>query len=223
MKIFLLLGFLGLLLSSCLNSNETSMIQNNEDNISEITQDKQVIIALGDSLTAGYGLDISESYPSKLQQLLSQDGYNYKLVNAGVSGDTSQNLLNRANLYLDQNPDIVLLMIGGNDGLRGQSVDDLKKNIQSIIDMYSGESEIVLGGMEIPANFGLSYTREFKKMYFDIAKENKDIYFLESFLKDVGGVTSLNQGDRIHPTSAGYDIIAQNLYEFLQDEEILQK
>ena len=223
MKIFLLLWFLWFLLSSCLNSNETSMIQNNEDNISEITQDKQVIIALWDSLTAWYWLDISESYPSKLQQLLSQDWYNYKLVNAWVSGDTSQNLLNRANLYLDQNPDIVLLMIGWNDGLRGQSVDDLKKNIQSIIDMYSWESEIVLWGMEIPANFWLSYTREFKKMYFDIAKENKDIYFLESFLKDVWWVTSLNQGDRIHPTSAWYDIIAQNLYEFLQDEEILQK
>ena len=199
-------------------SNPTTMQEMKEDFLGT-----QTILALWDSLTAWYGVQISESYPSKLETKLQENNYDYKVINAGVSWDTSKNLLDRAELYLEQEPDIVLLVIGGNDGLRAQSTDTLKQNIQTIIDMYEWEAEIVLWGMEIPGNFGWSYTKNFKDLYFELARENDDIYFLESFLKDVGGVARLNQWDRIHPTSEWYDIITQNLYEFLEDEDIIQK
>ncbi len=223
MKNIFLLWTLWFFLMSCSSTNETSLIQNSNINDDQSMQSQKTILALWDSLTAWYWLEISESYPNKLENILSQNWYNYKVINAWVSGDTSKNLLDRANLYLDQNPDIVLLVIWWNDGLRWQSIDELKANIQSIIDLYKSDTQIVLWGVEIPANFWLSYTREFKKIYFDISKANKDIYFLESFLKDVGWVPSLNQADRIHPTSEWYDIIVKNMYEFLQDEDIIQK
>lgn len=199
-------------------SNPTTMQEMKEDLLGT-----QTILALWDSLTAWYWVQISESYPSKLEAKLLENNYDYKIINAGVSGDTSKNLLDRAVLYKDQEPGIVLLVIGWNDGLRAGSTDTLKENIQKIIDMYKWESVVVLWWMEIPGNFGGSYTNNFKQLYFDIAQENDDIYFLESFLKDVGWVTRLNQADRIHPTSEWYDIIVQNLYEYLEEEDIIQK
>lgn len=222
--------FMGCILSSLFlvscSGSDTQLLWTTGSTLENITDEimgTQTILALWDSLTAGYWLEISQSYPSKLEDLLSQNGYNYDVINAGVSGDTSKNLLDRAALYSEKNPDIVILVIGGNDGLRGQSIDTLKTNIQSIIDMYEWEAEIVLAGMEIPANLGLWYARDFKQVYFDIAEENPNVYFHESFLKDVGGVASLNQADRIHPTSEWYDIIVANLYEFLEDEDIIQQ
>ena len=215
-----------LFLVSCSGAADTQLLWTTGSTLENITEEimgTQTILALWDSLTAGYGLEISESYPSKLENVLTENGYNYDVINAGVSGDTSKNLLDRAALYSEQNPDIVILAIGWNDGLRGQSVDNLKTNIQSIIDMYEWDSKIVLAGMEIPANLGLSYARNFKQVYFDLADENPDVYFHESFLEDVWGVPSLNQADRIHPTSEWYDIIVANLYEFLEDEDIIEQ
>lgn len=222
MRLSFLLWVLCIVLVSCSRTDETSMSQEDTSSHSQISQ-KQVILALWDSLTAWYGLQISESYPSKLENILQENEYNYRVINAGVSGDTSQNLLQRAELYTNQNPDIVLLVIGWNDGLRGLSTQDLKRNIQTVIDMYKLESKIVLWGMEIPANLWWSYTKSFKDVYFQLAQENPDIYFLESFLKDVGWVPRLNQSDRIHPTSEWYDIIVANLYEFLEKRNIIEK
>lgn len=222
MKWFFLLWILFLLLMSCSNSQTGEMLTQNNTS-AEVTQEPITILALWDSLTAGYGLEITESYPSKLQNTLTQNGYNYTIINGWVSGDTSKNLLDRAALYQEKNPEIVLLVIGWNDGLRGQSVDDLQKNIQAIIDMYAWSSQIVLGGMEIPANFWMNYAKQFKQIYFDLAKNNPNVYFLESFLKDVGWIASLNQADRIHPTSEWYDIIVANIFSFLQQEKIIKK
>jgi len=211
------------ILTSCSSGLSQSSEENDTTKSESLPVQEKTILSLWDSLTAWYWLPISESYPSKLESVLQNNNYNYKVINAGVSGDTSKNLLDRAELYLDQNPDIVVLVIGWNDGLRGQSVDALKSHIQSIIDMYQWNAEIVLWGMEIPANYWLRYMRDFKQTYYDIADENKNIYFLESFLKDVWWIAALNQADRIHPTSAWYDIIVENLYEFLEDEDIIQK
>lgn len=211
------------ILASC--SMWQSVISDEDDTISINTTPVQekIILALWDSLTAGFWLQMSESYPSKLENILDTNNYNYRVINAGVSWDTSKNLLDRAELYLDQNSDIVLLVIWWNDGLRAQSTETLQQNIQSIIDMYEWEAEIVLWGMEIPTTLWLNYSRDFKQVYFDLAQENPEVYFHESFLEDVGWVARLNQADRIHPTSEWYDIIVQNLYEFLKDENIIQK
>lgn len=207
-------------LTSCAKTDTVTPISPKQN---DTLNDQWVIVALGDSLTAWFGLPLEESYPSKLAKILEEEWYNYEVINGWVSGDTSQQLRERAELYLDQDPDIALIVIGGNDGLRGLSTDLLKQNILEIIDLYQeNDIEIVLGWMDIPINLWLNYRNEFRKIYDEIAKE-RDIYFLESFLKDVWGVASLNQADRIHPTSEGYDIIVANLYQFLLWNDILTK
>jgi len=222
MRKYLWLWIIGLFLTSCSASNEIMMNNDTQKQESQIVE-AGTILALWDSLTAWYGLNISESYPSKLEAKLIENNYDYKIINGWVSWDTSKNLLDRAQLYVDQDPNIVLIVIGWNDGLRAQSIFDLQANIQSIIDMYEWKSTIVLGWMEILPIHGLSYARDFKQVYYDIADDNPNVYFLESFLKDVGWVERFNQVDRIHPTSEWYDIIVKNLYEFLEDEDIIQK
>lgn len=227
-KILFSLVLLLLLVSCTTNVSDTQESEeiSNPTTMQEMKDDFlgiQTILALWDSLTAGYGVEISKSYPSKLESKLQENGYDYKVINAGVSWDTSRNLLDRAESYKNQEPDIVLIVIWWNDGLRAQSTDTLKTNIQDIIDIYEWDAEIVLWGMEILPIHGLSYARDFKQVYFDIADENPDVYFLESFLKDVGWVARLNQADRIHPTSEWYDLIVENLYEFLEDEDIITK
>ncbi|MDP5038932.1 MAG: GDSL-type esterase/lipase family protein, partial [Candidatus Gracilibacteria bacterium] len=156
-KIFIILFMF--LLFSC--GNDIQTIENNQ----EILKTKK-ILSLGDSLTAGYGLDILESYPSKLQESLKIEGYNYEVINAGVSGNTSDDLLSRIKLY-DDDYDIVIIVIGGNDGLRGNSLVNLEKNIQEIIDYFEGKNtKIVLGGLkQLPLNLGLNYIKEFTLVY----------------------------------------------------------
>jgi len=186
-------------------------------------QREKTIVTLGDSLTAGYGLEKSESYPSKLQQKLSDDGFNYTVVNAGVSWDTSAQGLARVSDY--EAADIAIVVIGWNDGLQNKSLSTMKENINSIIDFYLEQwSQVVLWGIEVPPFYGLSYSRDFRDVYFEIAKQREwEIYFYESFLQDVGWVAQYNQSDKIHPTAEWYDIIVKNLYDFLEDEDILIK
>ncbi|MDC0506286.1 arylesterase [Candidatus Gracilibacteria bacterium] len=185
--------------------------------------EKIQILALGDSITAGYNLPIDDAYPSQLEGLLGDD--KYEIINGGVSGDTSIQLLNRLDLYIedDENlPALAIVTIGGNDGLRGQSLEDLENNIESIISKLKEKNiPIVISGMRIPINLGFQYSRDFKSLYKNIAK-NSDVYFFEHFLEDVQGVASLNLNDRIHPNKQGYSIIAENMYEFLKDEKLVK-
>ncbi len=186
-------------------------------------EEQKTIVALGDSLTAGFWLPEQDSYPSKLDTKLKQEWYNYKIINGWVSGNTSKQLLDRADLYLDQDPDLAIIVIGGNDGLRSLPVDEMKQNILSIIDLYQAAGvEVVIAGMDIPLNLGLSYRNSFKSVYKEIANE-RNIHFMKFFLKDVWGIGYLNQPDRIHPTAEGYDIIVDNLYSFLLSKDILRK
>ena len=163
-----------LLLFWCSSQNE---IIKNE--VKEIPK-KEVILALWDSLTAWYWVEELDNYPSKLQKILNEKWYNYEVINAWVSGDTSENVLSRASLYLEKDPKIVLLVVWWNDWLRWLSTEDLKKNIISIIKTFPN-SKIVLWWMDIPANLGIFYRSDFKKVYSEIAKENKDIHFIEFF------------------------------------------
>lgn len=210
--IVLILTFL---LFSC-----TQEIQENNTNL--LPEQKQIILALWDSLTAWYWVDESENYPSKLQKILDDSWYNYEVINAWVSWDTSANLLSRAPLYLEKNPSIVILVIGWNDWLRWLSTAELKQNILQIIDTFP-KSKIVVWWMDIPANLWISYRNDFKKVYSEIEKERKDIYFLEYFLEGVWWKQEYNISDMIHPNSEGYNIIVKNLIEFLDENKLIIK
>lgn len=184
----------------------------------------KTILALWDSLTAWYWLDISESYPSKLQQKLSDDWYNYEVINAWVSWHTSDDLLSRISLY-EENYDIIIILIWWNDWLRWNSLTNLEENIQKIIDNFKDtNSKIVLGGLtKLPLNLGLNYIKEFRQVYENLAKNNSNIYFINDFLKDVWWVKKYNLDDQIHPNSSGYDIITDNLVNFLKENNLLTK
>lgn len=183
------------------------------------------IIALWDSLTAWYNLDISESYPSQLEVLLKENWYNYDIINAWVSWDTSKNLLDRIGLYDEKKADIYLLNIWWNDWLRRQSIDDMKENISLVIKHLkeiNPESKIVLFGMQIPINLWLNYSLDFKNSFEEIA-DGEDVYFYEFFLEWVAKDVKLNLSDSIHPNKQWYEIIAKNIYTFLEKKNLINK
>jgi len=175
------------------------------------------IVVLGDSLTAGLGLDPSQAYPALLQQKLNAAGYRWEVVNAGVSGDTSAAGLERADWALDQGRvRILILELGANDGLRGLPPAEMKKNLAAIIERAQGKGiSVLLAGMEAPPNFGSDYTVSFRQVYRDLAKQYK-LPFLPFLLDQVAGIASLNQGDGIHPNVAGARIVADHVWKALE-------
>lgn len=174
------------------------------------------IIAFGDSLTAGYGLPVEQSYPSLLQDRLDRDGLSYEVVNAGVSGDTSAGGAGRIDWALEGDVRVVILELGANDILRGQPVAAMKKNLSDIISrVKSRGAEVLLAGMEAPTNMGIEYRRAVHDAYQSLAREH-DIAFLPFFLNRVAGIESLNQSDRIHPNAEGTKIVAETVYKSLK-------
>ena len=169
------------------------------------------IVAFGDSLTAGAGVSADDSYPAQLQKRLDVAGYDYRVINAGVSGDTTAGGLRRLNWVLRSRPDIVILELGANDGLRGHRIEDTYANLEQIIQRLKSESvTVLLAGMKIPPNYGLAYTSQFAAMYEQLAKQF-DVPLMPFFLKDVAARRDLNQADGLHPTGEGYGIIVDNL------------
>jgi acyl-CoA thioesterase-1 len=176
------------------------------------------IVVLGDSIAAGYGVDPDEAYPAVLQRKIDAAKLPYTVVNAGLSGDTTAGGLRRIDWILKQPVDILIVELGGNDGLRGIPVSDTRSNLQSIIDRARSKypkAKILLAGMKMPANMGADYTAEFEKVFAELAKKNKTA-FVPFLLENVGGKPDLNQPDRIHPTPAGHEIVAQNIWPVLQ-------
>ncbi len=181
----------------------------------------RTILFFGDSLTAGYGLEnpATEAYPALLQEKIKAAGYGYKVVNAGLSGDTTAGGLNRIGWVLRQRVDILFLELGGNDGLRGLPVDDARRNLQGIIDKTRAkypDAGVVIAGMQIPPNFGPEYVERFKAMYADLAKANPGAVLLPFLLDGVGGDESLNQKDQIHPTAEGHRKVAELVWPVLE-------
>ena len=175
------------------------------------------VVVLGDSLTAGLGLAPSEAYPTLVEQKLRAAGYDWDVVNAGVSGDTSAAGLARADWALDQ-PDvrILVLELGANDGLRGLPVDEMKKNLGAIIERAQARHvAVLLAGMEAPPNFGPEYTVSFRQAYRDLAKQYK-VTLLPFLLDGVAGNAGLNQGDGMHPNVEGARIVADNVWTVLK-------
>ena len=173
------------------------------------------IVAMGDSLTEGFGVAEEQTYPFLLQERLKAAGYNYKVVNAGISGETSSGARSRLNWVLTIEPDIVILETGGNDGLRGLDPQLLKDNIDYMVkELLDHDIRVVLAGMKMVSNLGLKYTRSFADVYPQIAREN-DIILIPFFLEGVAGRSGLNQADGIHPTAEGYAIVVEHILPYI--------
>ena len=177
---------------------------------------QKLIVALGDSLTEGFGVKKEEAFPYLLEKKLLKKGYDVKVINGGVSGSTSASSFSRLKWYIRLDPDIVILALGGNDGLRGLSLVHLKKNLTRTIELAKSEKILILlAGMQLPLNFGREYTESFREVFFELANEHK-IPFIPFLLKGVGGISSLNQPDGIHPNPEGYQIVTNTVLKYLE-------
>jgi acyl-CoA thioesterase-1 len=178
--------------------------------------DWPVIVTFGDSLTFGQGVERERNYPSQLQAELDKLGYQYHVVNAGVSGDTTTGGVARLDLVLKQKPQIVILELGANDGLRGQPVAQMRQNLVKMIEALQKEKvTVVLAGMEVPPNYGPEYTVSFRKTFTDLAQQYQ-LPLIPFFLEGVGGDPNFNLPDGIHPTAEGYRKVVQNLLPVLE-------
>jgi len=215
-----------LVLGSCKQESKTAeTIEQNAagQQSTKNTAPVKTILFFGNSLTAGYGLDPAESFPSLIQQKIESAQLNYKAVNAGVSGETTSGGTARIDWILKQPVDVFVLELGANDGLRGIPVSETKKNLQAIIDKVKKkypQAKLVLAGMQIPPNMGQEYSLSFRNIFSELAKKN-DMALVPFLLEGVGGIRELNQPDGIHPTAEGAKIVAQNVWSVL--EPILEK
>jgi len=178
----------------------------------------RVILFLGDSITAGYGLDLSQAFPALIQQKIDAQRWNFKVINAGQSGDTSAGGLGRMDWLLKNKIDVLVLELGANDGLRGLPVENSKKNLQAIIDRTKDkypEAKVIIAGMKVPPNMGGDYGRKFEAVFADLAKKN-NAPLIPFILEGVGGLPELNLADGIHPTAKGHEIVAANVWKVLE-------
>jgi acyl-CoA thioesterase-1 len=174
------------------------------------------IVALGDSLTAGYGLSLHESYPALLQEQLKRDGFDYEVVNAGVSGDTTAGGLRRLDWALEGDVRFVILELGANDILRGLPTAEMRKNLSQIIERSRARgAQVLLAGMYAPTNSGAEYQRASMEVFPALAKEY-DLPLIPFFLDRVAGIENLNQADGIHPNPEGTRIVAATVYQHLK-------
>lgn len=181
----------------------------------------RLIVAFGDSLTAGLGVAVDQSYPAILERKIKEAGYPYRVLNSGVSGETTAGGLRRVDWVLRSRPDIVLLELGANDGLRGLNPDQTEKNLEEIITRLRKEGvTVVLAGMKMPPNYGKEYTDRFEKIYPTLANRH-GIRLIPFFLDGVATHTELNQADGIHPTAEGYRVIVDRIWGIV--EPLLRK
>ena len=174
------------------------------------------IVALGDSLTAGLGLDASDAYPALLQTRVDAEGLNYEVVNGGVSGDTSAGGLSRLDWALDGDVRFLIVALGGNDALRALPPEELRQNLATIIERAQAKHiTVVLAGMEAPRNFGRDYVVGFHQVYPALASKY-NVAFVPFLLQNVAGIDRLNQRDGIHPTPEGARIVANHLWSVLK-------
>lgn len=182
------------------------------------TDDRPVVLCFGTSLTAGLGLEPEEAYPARLQRKIDSAGLGYRVVNGGVSGETSAAGLRRIDWLLQQPVAVLVLELGANDALRGQDLAAARANLQAIIDRTRGrypDVQIVVAGMEAPPNLGRRYTREFRELFVSLARTN-DAALIPFLLDGVAGVPALNQADGIHPSAEGAAVVAANVWRVLE-------
>ncbi len=176
----------------------------------------RVIVAFGDSLTAGLGVPAEQSYPALLAARLRAEGYPYRVVNAGVSGDTTAGGLRRVDWALRLAPEVVILELGANDALRGQDLNTVRSNLDQLVERFqAARVRVLIAGMRLPPNYGVRYGAEFQRLYEEVAKK-RGAALMPFLLAGVGGNPGLNQPDGIHPTAEGYRIIVDRLWPHLR-------
>jgi acyl-CoA thioesterase-1 len=186
-----------------------------------VADSRPVIVAFGDSLSAGFGLDPGFSYPDYLQKILDARGYAYRVVNAGISGDTTSGGAERVRSVIEHRPRIVILELGGNDGLRGLPVSVTRQNLEQMIQqLLQAGAKVVLAGITLPPNYGDGYIRDFTIIYKDLARKYK-LPLIPFLLENVALVPGMMQRDGIHPTSEGNRRVAETV--FLTLEPLLVK
>lgn len=176
------------------------------------------VLFLGDSITAGYGLEPEQAYPALIQQKIDANGLKFRVINAGQNGDTSAGGLNRLEWLMKSPVDVLVLELGGNDGLRGLPVSVTRKNLQAIVERAKArypKVEIIVAGMKVPPNMGRDYERQFENIFTDLAVKNR-LVLIPFVLEGVGGVRSLNFPDGVHPTAKGHTIVAAHVWKFLR-------
>jgi acyl-CoA thioesterase I len=175
----------------------------------------RVVVALGDSLTAGFGVAAAEAWPALIEARLRHEGYPYRVVNAGVSGDTTAGGLRRVDWVLRNRPEVVVVALGANDGLRGLGTDAMETNLLAIVErLRAGGARVLVVGMEVPPNYGAAYARAFRGVFPDVARRTGAA--LMPFLLDgVAADPRLNQADGIHPNAAGHRAIAEHVWPHL--------
>jgi acyl-CoA thioesterase-1 len=197
-------------------SSDTSVAETEPATVEETNE--PVILFFGNSLTAGYGLDPSEAFSSVIERKLDSLGLAYQVVNAGLSGETTASGNTRLDWVLERQPvDVFVLELGANDGLRGISPEETRRNLNAMIDKVQEtypEAQIILSGMMVPPNMGPEYASEFQKIFPEIAA-SQDVALIPFLLEDVAGEPELNLPDGIHPTAEGHRIVADNVWEVL--------
>ena len=175
----------------------------------------RVIVAFGDSLTSGLGVPVDQTYPALLGERLRREGYAYKVVNAGVSGDTTAGGLRRVDWALRLKPEIVILELGVNDALRGQNLASVRANMDQLVARFQAAgARVLVAGMRLPPNYGTPYADDFYRLFNEVARARNAPY-LPFFLEGVGAIPRLNQADGIHPTAEGYALVVEHLWPFL--------
>jgi acyl-CoA thioesterase-1 len=220
---FLLAGVLVMaLLAGCGNNDEKAKDtakQKREQLPGKTGNEKaKTIVFFGNSLTAGYGVDPSEAFPALVQEKIDSLNLPYKVINAGLSGETTAGGKSRIDWILRQPVDVFVLELGGNDGLRGIPIAETSKNLQAIIDRVREKYphvKIILAGMQVPPNMGKNYASAFRVVFQQLAANNH-IDLIPFLLENVGGISYLNQADGIHPNPEGHRIVAENVWKVLQ-------
>lgn len=182
------------------------------------TAEQPSVVFLGTSLTAGLGIEPEQAYPALIQEKIDSAGLHYRVVNAGVSGETSAGARRRVDWLLREPAAVLVVETGANDGLRGLPPDSLRANIQAIFDQAKRSRptpRLVLLGMRVPPNYGLAYSQRFQRIYPELARENSAA-LVPFLLQDVGGIPSLNQPDGVHPTAQGQRIMAETVWRVLE-------
>lgn len=193
------------------------LAQNKNQAQQNSNKDTPRIVFLGDSLTEGYGVKKENSYPAIIEKKLKEQGYKVNFTNASVSGSTSASLMSRLKWQLKNKPDIVLIALGANDGLRGFKIDVIKKNLSEAIELARKNNiKVLLAGMQMPPNYGKTYTKKFKQIFPDLAKKY-DVKLIPFLLQGVAGDKSMNQSDGIHPNEEGHKKMAQTVLPYLKE------
>lgn len=182
----------------------------------QASNDNQTILIIGDSLSSGYGVDEQKSWVALLKNQLATEGYGYKVINASISGDTTGGGVRRLPRALEQHsPGIVLIELGGNDGLRGTPILAIRRNLAAMIEMSQKiGARVILAGLQMPPNYGVAYTQDFADVYFELADEY-DTGLIKFFMKNVALNPNLMQPDGIHPNTEGQPVLLDNVWPVL--------